>query len=153
MEALRAMHLKGLIHRDINPNNLMKNPQTGDLCVIDFDLATTYVPNTYLYEVGTSGYIAPELIQHEKISYSSENYEQAFKTDVYSSGITLLRFILPHLISSSNGKNNNKITNVSNNTTLLSHHRHLLELWKTDPLEAVHQSVQPLQSYLDRSNY
>jgi serine/threonine protein kinase len=137
IQALISIHSKGIIHCDIKPNNLMKKPDSGNLCLIDFGLAITYVPDTYLSKTGTKGYIAPELLQNDKIKYSQENYLQAFKIDIYSSGVTLLRFLLPHLFSLTF---NHQVINLQ----LV----HIIDLWKTHSSKAIKKTIKLLNSLI-----
>lgn len=39
--ALAEIHAAGIIHKDVNPSNIVLNPETGVVKIIDFDLATT----------------------------------------------------------------------------------------------------------------
>ena len=38
-DALGKVHQKNVIHKDINPSNIVLNPQTGQLKIIDFGLS------------------------------------------------------------------------------------------------------------------
>ncbi|MES2785920.1 MAG: AAA family ATPase [Pseudomonadota bacterium] len=63
VRAVAAMHRAGVIHRDINPSNIVLS-EAGDPVLIDFDLAVLAgqhlvgVPDTGI--VGTLAYLAPE---------------------------------------------------------------------------------------------
>ena len=39
-ESLAAIHKANIIHKDINPSNIVYNPQTGQLKIIDFGIST-----------------------------------------------------------------------------------------------------------------
>ena len=38
--ALSDLHAQGVIHKDVNPSNIVRNPATGEVRLIDFGLAT-----------------------------------------------------------------------------------------------------------------
>ena len=59
-DAVSAMHLSGLIHRDLSPANVLVHPETGQVFVIDSDNAGA--PDEPGFGiVGTRGSAAPEL--------------------------------------------------------------------------------------------
>lgn len=60
-QAIARMHLMGLAHSDLSQNNVLANPTTGQLRIIDMDglVVPGFVPPTVL---GTPGYIAPEVL-------------------------------------------------------------------------------------------
>lgn len=84
-DALVQIHKQGVIHKDINPSNIVWNDETDEIKVIDFgistELTTTNIFNTRVYE-GTCHYIAPE--QTGKV-----NRPVDFRSDLYSLGVTL----------------------------------------------------------------
>ena len=58
--AMAHMHGKGVIHRDVNPNNVMY--EEGKVVLIDFQTCTRYDPNKWMMsQVGTGSYSAPEM--------------------------------------------------------------------------------------------
>ncbi|CAD8140394.1 unnamed protein product [Paramecium pentaurelia] len=64
LTALQYMHSLGIMHRDLNPENIMFKYQNtyDELKVVDFGLATSIYAETYPYpKCGTSGYVAPEI--------------------------------------------------------------------------------------------
>jgi histidine kinase len=85
--ALRDVHAANIIHKDINPNNIIINTATGALKLIDFGLATELpreqagaaVPAALL---GTLPYIAPE-------QTGRMNRAVDYRSDFYSLGATL----------------------------------------------------------------
>lgn len=86
-DAIRYLHQKHIIHADINPKNIIYNPETKMLRIIDFGYSL--YDNHYRYnndtDVGTSGnllYMSPEQTGRtkQKIDYRS---------DFYSFGMTL----------------------------------------------------------------
>ena len=40
VEALEALHRRGVIHKDLNPANILHNPRSGAVKIVDFGLAT-----------------------------------------------------------------------------------------------------------------
>ncbi|MDT3440247.1 diguanylate cyclase [Pseudofrankia sp. BMG5.37] len=63
--AVAGIHRRGVVHRDINPANIVVSGNRGVLCLIDFAVATTFavVQPGFLHHreiVGTVPYLAPE---------------------------------------------------------------------------------------------
>lgn len=85
--ALDAIHQQKIIHKDINPNNIVFNPETKQLKLIDFGISTplqneqTDLGNPEELE-GTLDYFSPE--QTGRINRSVD-----YRTDLYSLGGTL----------------------------------------------------------------
>jgi len=84
--ALGEVHLADIIHKDINPANLVHNPATGQLKIIDFGISTllprlspALTPPESLE--GTLPYIAPE--QTGRMNRSLD-----YRADFYSLGAT-----------------------------------------------------------------
>jgi PAS domain S-box-containing protein len=85
--ALQSVHDEGVIHRDLNPANVVISDETLELRLIDFGLATL-TPREYPQQdpasrlTGTLPYISPE--QTGRI-----NRVVDYRTDLYSLGVTL----------------------------------------------------------------
>ncbi|MFB8796507.1 MAG: AAA family ATPase [Microcoleus sp.] len=85
-EILAQIHAANVIHKDINPANLVFNPETKQLKIIDFGISTQLtrenptVKNPNVLE-GTLAYISPE--QTGRMNRSLD-----YRTDFYSLGVT-----------------------------------------------------------------
>lgn len=85
-DALAAVHLAGVLHRDVSPANLVRTPD-GRVVLIDFGLARPFAVDrtTMMTRIVTPGYASPE--QHDGNSRFSP------RADVYSLGATLHRLL------------------------------------------------------------
>ena len=88
MEALAYMNEKGIMHRDLKPDNMIlkeKNKlESCTLKLVDFGLATQCDIPEYLFKrCGTPGFVAPEVIN----APSNENIHYTPKCDVFSAGV------------------------------------------------------------------
>ncbi|MEG5159251.1 AAA family ATPase [Microcoleus sp. AT3-A2] len=94
-DALGKVHQKNVIHKDINPSNIVLNPQTGQLKIIDFGLSTILsqenpsLKSPNLLE-GTLAYISPE--QTGRMNRSLD-----YRTDFYSLGVTFYELLTNQL--------------------------------------------------------
>jgi len=77
--AVAAAHEKGVLHRDLKPQNIIRGPN-GRLKILDFGLAIAYEPDgaahTRLTDagalLGTPAYMAPEQLRGEAADYRSD---------------------------------------------------------------------------------
>ena len=90
-DAVEKIHEKNIIHKDLNPNNIIINPETGRIAITDFGISTILLmenqnsQNMNTLE-GTLQYISPEQTgrMNRKIDYHS---------DFYSLGVTFYKII------------------------------------------------------------
>ena len=86
MFALGDIHEKGILHRDLKPQNLMFRSD-GSLAIVDFGIAKDIaaVDRTSQGEVlGTPRYMSPEQVQGRALD---------LRTDVYSAGVLLFQML------------------------------------------------------------
>jgi len=85
-DALAAVHLAGVLHRDVSPSNLVRTPD-GRVVLIDFGLARPFAMDrsTMMTRIVTPGYAPPE--QH------AGNGRFSPRADVYALGATLHRLL------------------------------------------------------------
>ncbi|NEP78432.1 MAG: AAA family ATPase [Okeania sp. SIO3B3] len=90
-EILGQIHHHNIIHKDINPSNIIFNPKTKELKIIDFGIATQLtrenptLKNPNVLE-GTLPYISPE--QTGRMNRSLD-----YRTDFYSLGVTFYKLL------------------------------------------------------------
>ncbi|MEG4817055.1 AAA family ATPase [Microcoleus sp. K5-D4] len=90
-ETLGQIHRAKIIHKDINPSNIVYNPETGQLKIIDFGISTQLtremptLKNPNVLE-GTLAYISPE--QTGRMNRSID-----YRTDFYSLGVTFYELL------------------------------------------------------------
>lgn len=84
--ALKCCHQRGVVHRDLKPQNLLVN-RAGALKVADFGLARAFsVPiRAYTHEVVTLWYRAPEILLGGK--------EYALGVDMWSVGCIMAELV------------------------------------------------------------
>ncbi|PKN76470.1 MAG: hypothetical protein CVU52_04640 [Deltaproteobacteria bacterium HGW-Deltaproteobacteria-10] len=86
-DIIESIHNQGVIHKDINPSNIVYNPETGQVRIFDFSISTKLsrenveISNPDMLE-GTLAYISPE-------QTGRMNRIVDYRTDIYSFGVTL----------------------------------------------------------------
>lgn len=88
--ALEEIHRLGIIHKDVNPDNIVLDSATGEPAIIDFSIATELsreIPERRAYHlVGSLPYISPE-------QTGRTNRLLDHRTDLYSLGATLFELL------------------------------------------------------------
>ncbi|MGD1701865.1 diguanylate cyclase domain-containing protein [Dapis sp. BLCC M229] len=92
---LGQIHAENIIHKDINPANIVYNPKTKQLKIIDFGISTRLnrenpiLKNPNVLE-GTLAYISPE--QTGRMNRGID-----YRTDLYSLGVTFFQLLTDDL--------------------------------------------------------
>lgn len=88
---LKELHQNKIIHKDINPQNIIINPETGQVKITDFSIASRLdkenqaISNPNLLE-GTLAYMSPE-------QTGRMNRVIDYRTDFYSLGVTFYEML------------------------------------------------------------
>ncbi|MFM0232093.1 trifunctional serine/threonine-protein kinase/ATP-binding protein/sensor histidine kinase [Paraburkholderia sediminicola] len=93
-DALAGIDTAHVIHRDLRPANILVAPETGNVLLVDFSLATTQEhtvsPEDVVVSVGEWAYMSPE--QTGRMNRSVD-----YRTDCYSMGVVLYRMLTGQL--------------------------------------------------------
>lgn len=95
VEILGQIHRQNVIHKDLNPSNVILNPETHQLRIIDFGISTQlsretkFLKNPSVLE-GTLPYIAPE--QTGRMNRSLD-----YRTDFYALGVMFYELLTGQL--------------------------------------------------------
>ncbi|MGH2413888.1 MAG: serine/threonine protein kinase [Microcystaceae cyanobacterium] len=90
-KCLGRIHQQNIMHKDVNPSNIVFNPATGQVKIIDFGIATVLsrenptIRNPNVLE-GTLAYMSPE-------QTGRMNRAMDYRTDFYSLGITFYQLL------------------------------------------------------------
>ena len=95
VDILGQVHQQQVMHKDINPSNIIWNPKTGQIKLIDFGISTTLErENSALCSPscleGTLAYISPE-------QTGRMNRGVDYRTDFYSLGVTFYELLTGQL--------------------------------------------------------
>lgn len=90
--AVGELHQKGILHKDLNPSNIVLNQETGELKIIDFGISTELSHETLFFQhpnqlEGTLAYISPE--QTGRMNRSVD-----YRSDFYSLGATFYELLV-----------------------------------------------------------
>lgn len=83
---LERVHLQGIVHKDLSPSNLVWNPDSGVLQVIDFGISSTLARERSPVLEGTLPYLAPE-------GTGRVNRPVDSRSDLYSLGATAFHLL------------------------------------------------------------
>lgn len=95
VDILGQVHQQHIMHKDINPSNIVLNPMTGQVKLIDFGISTALsrekpiLRNPNVLE-GTLAYISPE-------QTGRMNRAMDYRTDFYSLGVTFYELLTGQL--------------------------------------------------------
>jgi serine/threonine protein kinase len=84
MLGMRYMHLRGYIHQDLNPSNILVNEE-GHALIADFGSSRPQVADVTPTSSGSGDYSAPEFVQ---------DGDWTKKVDVYSFGVLMTEIVL-----------------------------------------------------------
>lgn len=92
---LEQIHEKGIVHRDINPSNIVCNPETGETRIIDFDSSSQAYSKAPPWSdkdmpEGPLTYISPE--QTGRMNRTTDH-----RSDLYSLGVTFYQILAGRL--------------------------------------------------------
>lgn len=92
--ALRRMHNAGLAHSDLSNRNVLIDPTSGSMVVIDID--SLVVPQLFPPDViGTPGYIAPEVLStHELALGDPRRVLPSRRTDQHALAVLIYEYLL-----------------------------------------------------------
>jgi serine/threonine protein kinase len=94
-DILGRLHRHQIVHKDLNPSNIVLNPETGQVKIIDFGISTVLSRETLSFRnpnvlEGTLSYISPE-------QTGRMNRAVDYRTDFYSLGVTFYELVTGRL--------------------------------------------------------
>ncbi|XP_015910171.1 myosin light chain kinase, smooth muscle [Parasteatoda tepidariorum] len=89
-EGVEYMHSKNILHLDMKPENILCMTRTGNqIKIIDFGLARKYDPSKKLQVLfGTPEFVAPEVVNFDKVSYTTDMWSVGVICYVLLSGLS-----------------------------------------------------------------
>ena len=80
LQGLAYMHSRNIYHRDVKPENVIYNPQTGMVKIIDFGFACISKERLRVF-CGTPSYMSPEIVGNQAYNGAS--------ADIWACGVML----------------------------------------------------------------
>ncbi len=92
--AISRLHLAGLAHSDLSDNNVLIDPKSGQMIIIDID--SLVIPQIFKPDVdGTPGYIAPEVLATIALSTNDPRKKLAsIRTDQHALAVLIYEYLL-----------------------------------------------------------
>ncbi|AEE78702.1 Protein kinase superfamily protein [Arabidopsis thaliana] len=91
--AMEFVHSNGIIHRDLNPRNLLVTGDLKHVKLADFGIAREETRGGMTCEAGTSKWMAPEVVYSPEPLRVGEKKEYDHKADIYSFAIVLWQLV------------------------------------------------------------
>jgi histidine kinase len=91
VEILKRIHQGQVIHKDVNPRNILWNEATGAIRVIDFGIATELAGERQ--ELGSQGHLEGSLVYISPEQTGRMNRQIDYRTDYYSLGVSLYELV------------------------------------------------------------
>lgn len=109
LQGIVHLHAKNVVHRDISIDNVMFNPITKDVVIIDFDLSSFNRSSGFYRHVGRDKYDAPEKVaiwnqmadmwDSDQTNLRVTKKAYTSKVDIYSAGVLFYMLIFQELHS------------------------------------------------------
>ena len=95
LECVNYIHSKGYAHRDLKPTNILVNPTTLEIKVIDYGTITSDTKRHKAHDMirGTHFYLSPVTFATPRESYSTKDWQ---KDDIWAIGQTIYNLSCPH---------------------------------------------------------
>jgi histidine kinase len=91
VQILKRIHQGQVIHKDVNPRNILWNEATGAIRIIDFGIATELSGERQ--ELGSQGLLEGSLIYISPEQTGRMNRQIDYRTDYYSLGVSLYELV------------------------------------------------------------
>jgi len=101
-KGLQFLHDNNIIHLDIKEENILYNPVTGNVKIIDFDLSLIFNDDTkkVIHTLaGTEHYVAPESISHSIYSPKTDTWQLGVVLYILTVGVVPCTDVLKHKCS------------------------------------------------------
>lgn len=146
-DAITLLHTHGIVHHDIKPANIMVNPKTGDMKLIDFGMSCKTDDCKTTTVSGTLKYFSPHLLHYCHPYKDSFRVTKVFTYDDYKNYDTWAVGLI--LLTLTDPLYKNKILSAGKKWTDL---RHFYEKEKKKFKTVLEHSNQSIQSYFNIPN-